>query len=177
MSFFSRYKKQIFSLIAISAASSSSIYYVDPGFRAVIFHKLRGVDKEVIGEGLHFKVPYFEEPHLMYILPITSYNTIECGSSDLIRIKFNVSVTSRLSENRLYEIFTNYSPGYLQGNALSLIVNESVKSLAATNTSPELLTFKSNKMEDTLLQSIKGTCERYGLIIDNVVIDSVEITQ
>ena len=33
---------------------------VDAGNRAVIFDKVQGIQKEVVGEGTHFKIPFLQ---------------------------------------------------------------------------------------------------------------------
>ena len=42
---------------------------VPAGHRAVVFHALQGVKPGVLGEGLHFLVPYFEVPTLFDVKP------------------------------------------------------------------------------------------------------------
>jgi prohibitin 1 len=41
---------------------SNSIYNVDGGERAVIFDRLTGVKKTVVGEGMHFVIPWLQRP-------------------------------------------------------------------------------------------------------------------
>lgn len=41
---------------------SSSIYSVDGGERAVIFDRIAGVKKTVVGEGMHFVIPWLQRP-------------------------------------------------------------------------------------------------------------------
>ena len=37
-------------------------YTVEPGHRAVMFNRLGGVGNEVVAEGLHLKLPFFQWP-------------------------------------------------------------------------------------------------------------------
>lgn len=39
-----------------------SMYTVDGGHRAVIFSRLGGMQKDVLAEGLHFRLPWFQYP-------------------------------------------------------------------------------------------------------------------
>jgi len=38
----------------------SSIFYVEPGHRAFKFNKFSGIQDNIMREGWHFKMPYFE---------------------------------------------------------------------------------------------------------------------
>lgn len=44
------------------SVASNSIYSVDGGERAVIFDRLAGVRKNVVGEGMHFVIPWLQRP-------------------------------------------------------------------------------------------------------------------
>lgn len=41
---------------------SSAVYSVDGGERAVIFDRVAGVKKTVVGEGMHFVIPWLQKP-------------------------------------------------------------------------------------------------------------------
>ena len=45
------------------AAASACLYTVDGGQRAVVWHRFRGgIQDAVVGEGLHFRIPWVEVP-------------------------------------------------------------------------------------------------------------------
>lgn len=41
---------------------SNSVYSVDGGERAIIFDRLSGIKKEIVGEGMHFVIPWLQRP-------------------------------------------------------------------------------------------------------------------
>jgi len=61
------YKQQLGAMGGIFSAIlggyslwKSAIFYVEPGHRAFKFNKFSGVQDEIMREGWHFKMPYFE---------------------------------------------------------------------------------------------------------------------
>jgi prohibitin 1 len=44
----------------LNSALLNTIFLVDDGNRAVIFDKVHGVQDEVKGEGIHFKIPFIQ---------------------------------------------------------------------------------------------------------------------
>ena len=49
-----------FGLAVAGAVANSALYNVDGGHRAVIFDRISGVSKSVVGEGTHFMIPWIQ---------------------------------------------------------------------------------------------------------------------
>lgn len=65
----------------------TSLYTVNGGERAIMFHRTTGVGKDLIGEGTHFRVPFFQWP-IVYdvrIRPRTIHTTTGTKGRHLLR--------------------------------------------------------------------------------------------
>ena len=58
---FFTYDGKLLLMVWLQNISNRSLYIaVDAGTRAVIFDKMRGIQDIVVGEGTHFKIPFFQ---------------------------------------------------------------------------------------------------------------------
>ena len=55
--------------ISLGVIGYNSIFWVGPGWRAIIFNKLKGVSEEIYSEGVHLKLPLLEMPIYFNITP------------------------------------------------------------------------------------------------------------
>jgi regulator of protease activity HflC (stomatin/prohibitin superfamily) len=58
-------------------------FVVEGGQRAIIFHKFKGVQETVYGEGIHFRIPFIMEPKYYSIRSHARMITSTTGSGDL----------------------------------------------------------------------------------------------
>lgn len=65
---------------------------VEPGTRAIIFDKFRGIQDIVVGEGTHFRVPYVQDPIIMDVRarPRTIHSAT--GTKDLQTVRRGVGL-------------------------------------------------------------------------------------
>ena len=72
--------------VAIGAGVSflqASMYNVDGGFRAVMFDRIRGVQRYVTGEGTHFRIPWLQTPHIFDVRIRPRNISSNTGTKDL----------------------------------------------------------------------------------------------
>merc|ERR1712168_1552367 len=86
-------------LLAAGAAAAyglqQSMYTVEGGHRAIIFSRLGGIQDEVMTEGLHFRVPWFQYPIVYDIRSRPRKITSPTGSKDLQMVNISLRVLSR----------------------------------------------------------------------------------
>merc|ERR1719482_379480 len=96
--------------VGIGAGASllqASMYNVDGGFRAVMFDRLRGVQRSVAGEGTHFRIPWLQTPHMFDVRIRPRNISSQTGTKDLQVVTINLRVLSRPQEEALPEIFSS----------------------------------------------------------------------
>lgn len=79
--------------VGIGAGASllqASMYDVDGGSRAVIFNRLSGVQRKVMGEGTHFRFPWFQTPHVFDVRIRPRNISSNTGTKDLQVVTINL---------------------------------------------------------------------------------------
>lgn len=130
----------------------SSIYNVDGGYRAVMFDRLRGVQRTVTGEGTHFRIPWLQTPHLFDVRIRPRNISSNTGTKDLQVVTINLRVLSRPEESFLPDIFSSLGLDYDE-RVLPSIGNEVLKAVVAQYNAESLITKRelvSQEVRDAL---------------------------
>jgi prohibitin 1 len=71
------------------------LFSVDGGERAVMYDARRGILPDPIGEGTHFKIPYFQKEHIMSVRAEPKEIKSRTGTKDLQMVQIALRVLSR----------------------------------------------------------------------------------
>lgn len=148
------------------------IYDVDGGHRAVIFDRKDGILKKCIGEGTHFKIPFFQYPNILDIRSSPRLVKSRTGTKDLQTVNIALRVLSRPQEEHLPFIFSEYGADYNE-RILPSIGNEILKSVVAQYDAGELLTFR-DKVSVQIRQELTERAKQFHLTLDDVSITHLE---
>lgn len=119
--------------------ASNSIYNVDGGQRAVIFDRLTGVKQKVVGEGMHFVIPWLQRAIIYDIRTRPRIITTTTGSKDMQTVSLTLRVLHRPEPERLPTIYSKLGPDYDE-RVLPSIGNEVLKATVAQFDAGELIT-------------------------------------
>jgi len=139
MSFLSFVAKAAVGLGAAGTLVSASMYNVEGGQRAVIFDRVSGVKKDVIGEGTHFFVPWLQRPVIFDVRTRPRKVETVTGTKDMQMVKITLRILHRPDEAHLSEIWQNYGIDYDE-RVLPSIGNEILKTIVAQFDASELIT-------------------------------------
>jgi len=117
--------------VSVLGPSFGFYYIVDPGERAIIFNKFAGGIKDrVIGEGLHFKIPFAQEviKYEVRLKPF-EYPTFT-GTKDLQKVNVHLRILYRPVEEVIPKIHLTYDKDFAN-RLLPSIGNEVLKSVIA----------------------------------------------
>ena len=101
----------------------ASVPAVDGGHRAIIFSRITGVQKTIYGEGLHFRIPWFQYPIIYDIRARPKLLTSPTGSKDLQMVNIGLRVLFRPSQTDLSEMYRRLGLDYDE-RVLPSICNE-----------------------------------------------------
>ena len=93
--FFDRLGFAGLSMLAAGVVGTRFIFVVDGGERVVIFNKFRGLQQNVYGEGMHFKLPIIMEPKRFEIRSRPRLITSATGTKDLQQIELTLRLLFR----------------------------------------------------------------------------------
>lgn len=144
------------------------LYDVDAGKRAVIFDKFKGVQMESVGEGTHFKIPYFQVPYILDIRDRPRSIHSVTGTKDLQMVNISLRVLSRPDELMIATIYNTFGADFDE-RILPSLGNEVLKSVVAQYNAEELLSKRVEVAGNIKLDLIERA-KKFNLILDDVSI-------
>mmetsp|Transcript_140 Transcript_140/g.346 ORF Transcript_140/g.346 Transcript_140/m.346 type:complete len:277 (-) Transcript_140:186-1016(-) len=148
--------------------AQSALYTVDGGERAVIFDRIQGVLQETKGEGMHFMVPWLQNPTIFDVRTRPRSISSVTGTKDLQMVNITLRVLSKPDVENLPTIFKNLGTDFDE-RVLPSIGNEVLKAIVAQYNAAELLTMRdqvSHKVKAALTQR----AEDFHILLDDVAL-------
>eukprot|EP00823_Brevimastigomonas_motovehiculus_P004864 TRINITY_DN3325_c0_g1_i1.p1 TRINITY_DN3325_c0_g1~~TRINITY_DN3325_c0_g1_i1.p1 ORF type:complete len:302 (-),score=60.59 TRINITY_DN3325_c0_g1_i1:232-1137(-) len=156
-------------LVGMGVGLYESFYTVEGGHRGVMFSRLHGVKKEIIPEGTHIRMPWFEYPHIFDIRTKPMQIRSPTGTKDLQMVDITLRVLYKPEPIHLPEILSSLGQNFAD-RVLYSIVNETLKSVIAQYNASQLIT-----MRDAVSRLIRRNLMERAKIF-NIEIDDVSIT-
>ena len=136
--------------------SSSCLYNVGPGHRAVIFDKTRnGCRPETSGEGTGFIIPFIQVANIIDCRVRPSVIESQTGTKDVQQVSIALRVLSHPDEAGLTKIYQKYgNRSKFDEKVLPSIGNEVLKSVVAQYNAEELLS-KREQISQQIREKLK----------------------
>ena len=95
------------SFVGLGVLGTNFIFVVNGGERAIVFDKFRGLQDKVLGEGMHFKIPFVQVPKYFEIRTRFRMITSTTGTRDLQQVYLTLRILFRPEEEKIPMILNN----------------------------------------------------------------------
>lgn len=156
------------------------VVVIGAGERGVVFNNGSGVEDRILGEGVHFRMPFVESVHSMSIRTQTTTfdekGSNSAGSKDSQQVDVQVTVNWHLdgsTVNKIYQSVGDLSD--VRDNVLTNNVQDSVKAAMSRYQALEIQRNRDHVADaaETLLQE---KVKRYHVIIENLSLTNINFS-
>ncbi|CAI5731190.1 unnamed protein product [Hyaloperonospora brassicae] len=148
------------------------IYDVDGGHRAVIFDRKDGILDKSVGEGTHFKIPFFQYPTILDVRSNYRLISSRTGTKDLQNVNISLRCLYRPNAEKLSHIYAEYGADYAD-RILPSVGNEVLKSIVAQYDAVELLA-RRDQVSQQIAKEMNDRCRNFYLLLDDVSLTHLE---
>jgi prohibitin 2 len=153
---------------AIAYGAYNSLYTVEGGHRAVMFKRIGGVQKEIIPEGTHIRIPWFETPTIFDIRTKPKTLRSPTGTKDLQTVDITLRVLYKPNEHQLSNILSTLGTNFSE-RVLPSIVNETLKSVIAQYNASQLIT-QRDAVSRLIKRNLMERAKAFDILVDDVSI-------
>lgn len=165
---------------------------VNLGYKMVCYNSLNG-KIDVKGTGVQFSKPFIDKKIIypvdeqIYTISRNADNwakgidgSIQTQTIDSQNVSIDVSVIYRLDENRLEDIFSFFNDldiNDIEEEHIRLFLNNIINKISSEYTVDEIYSKSRAKFENNVFQELKKQMAPYHILVSNVLIDSVRISE
>lgn len=165
----------LFLLLVLLLMSTGSFFTVGPGQAGVVFDRSDGVLNQTYDEGLHFKVPYWQDA-AVFTTRVQKYSkATSAASNDLQEVETTVALNYHISRDEVHDIYKNVGPDY-KSRILDPAIKETVKAVTASHDAQALIQNRS-VVKDGIKTMLTERLERNHLSVDEVSIENFQFTK
>ncbi|RLN97088.1 hypothetical protein BBJ28_00003321 [Nothophytophthora sp. Chile5] len=169
---------RLLSLASRAAPSSVAVVWLAGApckacsHRAVIFDRKDGILDKSVGEGTHFKIPFFQYPTILDVRSNYRLISSRTGTKDLQNVNISLRCLYRPKGEKLPHIFSEYGADYAD-RILPSVGNEVLKSIVAQYDAVELLAHR-DQVSQQISKEMNERCSNFFLLLDDVSITHLE---
>ncbi len=185
----SRFLPLIGLLLVVLIFLPRCLLVVQPGYEAVIFSRLTGVEMTPRREGIHLLIPLLQFPTL-YDVRTQTYNmtsqseersvkaddTLTALTADGQRVDLDVSVRYRLDPDRVPEIHQNVGPDFL--NKIIRPASQAVvRNVIARYSAIGVYSEQRAEIQEQIAAELASLMQAEGLILQSLLLRNVEFSK
>lgn len=166
----------VFVLILIVA--SFPFAFVGAGERGVVFNNTSGVQDKILGEGIHFRIPFVESVKTLSVQVLRNDVKAEAASKDLQTVTTDVAINWRLDPERVNKVYQSTGTDderVLFERIVIPAVNEVVKAATAEFTAEEVVA-KRPMLKEKIDTALSQRLTDYFVVLEDVSIVNVDFS-
>lgn len=165
-----------FLILVFVLLAAVPVAYVGAGQRGVIFNTLTGVEDRILGEGIHFRIPFIQSVHKMSVQVQKNDVKAEAASKDLQTVSTDIVVNWHLDSSAVNKVYQNIGDEKaIMDRVISPAVSEVVKAATANYTAEEVIA-KRPLLKQDIDVALSERLIAYNVIIDDVSIVNVDFS-
>src|ERR1051326_7492580 len=157
----------IITFIIIIVILSESVVIVQAGHRGVVLY-VGAVENRVLGEGLHFIVPFAEQVIPMEVRTLKFQANASAASNDLQEVATVIALNYHINPNNANLIYQQLGADY-EARIIAPTIQESVKASVAKFNAEQLIT-QREIAKGVIAQAISNTLSARDITVETVFI-------
>src|SRR5919198_2636489 len=164
----------IVTFIIIILIMSKSIVVVQPGHRGVVLY-VSAVENRVLGEGLHFIVPFAEQVIQLEVRTLKFQADASAASNDLQEVATVIALNYHIDPSKTNLVYQQLGADYAD-RIISPTIQESVKASVAKFNAEQLITQRAT-VKGVIAQTISKTLSTRDIIPETIFITDFQFSQ
>jgi len=162
----------IILVVVLLVALSSSTHIVPPGTRGVMV-TLGQTSPQFKPEGILIKIPFIQQVVNVSVRQVTQQGRAPSFTSDLQNVDVQYDVLYRLPENKVVELYQNYS-GSVYDSLLLPRIQEAIKQVSAQYVAEDLVKNRE-RIKIQVIESLRRAMDGL-VIINDLTITNIDLT-
>jgi prohibitin 2 len=164
----------IVTFIIIIVVMSQSVVIVEAGHRGVVLY-LGAVENKVLGEGLHFIIPFAEQVIQLEVRTLKFQADASAASNDLQEVATVIALNYHIDPSKANTIYQQLGADYTS-RIIAPTIQESVKASVAKFNAEELIT-KRETAKAVIAQAIRNTLSARNILVETVFITDFKFSE
>jgi len=161
--------------LVLGYAATHSFFFVEGGYRAVVFNRFVGVKQRIYIDGIHAMIPWVEKYEIFSIRSHVHKLPTETPSKDLQMIQLNVRLMFHPQPENLPDLYRILGKNY-EDKVLKSIFPEVVKSTVAQFNAYELIN-QREQVSNLIKKRLDERAATFFIAIDEVSIIDLNFGQ
>jgi len=153
---------------------SESVVIVQAGHRGVVLY-LGAVENRVLGEGVHFIVPFVEQVVQLEVRTLKYQAEATAASNDLQQVQTVIALNYHLNPADVNKVYQQLGPDYAD-RVIAPTIQESVKASVAKYNAEELIT-KRAIVKDVIANTIRNSLSAKDIVVETIFITDFKFSE